>query len=123
VLAAFAFIVIVVVAIMISPSVPKLAKSVRIGDSKSRVEKLLGKPVAVLKPSPQASTNFVAALLFVQNETWFYGKSLELAHSSHFPSVRLDLKWRFFKPESNDVAIVFDKDGRVSGVTIPTNAP
>ena len=121
-LAVAAFVVVAVVAMIMNPSLPELAKSVRIGDSKGQVEKILGKPVEVLKPSAQTVTNFVAALLFAHHETWVYGKSVELTHSSNFPYVRLDLKFRFFRPESNDVAIEFDNDERVSEVTIPDSA-
>jgi hypothetical protein len=121
-LAVAAFVIVLVVATMMRPSVPELAKSVRIGDSKSQVKKILGEPLDILNPPPEGRTNYVGDLLFGLKETWAYGKSLELARSGNFPYVQLDLKFRFLRPYTDDVAIEYGHDGRVSKVTIPNNA-
>src|SRR5438477_9019557 len=87
----------------------KRARTLRIGDSKKRVEQILGHPVSTFSPLPQARTNFVAALLSVRSETWAYGSRLELHHAfakefPYFCPVRL----RLFSPDADDVAIEFD---------------
>jgi hypothetical protein len=121
-LAVAAFVVIAVVAMIRRPSLPELAKSIRVGDGKSQVKKILGRPLEVLNSPPEEKTNYIGDLLFGQKETWVYGKSLALGRSDDFPYVRLDLKLRLFGPLGNDVAIEFGKDGRVSGIRIPTDA-
>jgi hypothetical protein len=99
-----------------SHSLRKRALSLQPGDTKEQVQKALGKPLQIFMPSPQAKTNFVAALLSVRSETWAYGRwfDLSLVFHGEFPVV-----FRMFKPEEKDVSVVFDGSGRVEAVQIP----
>jgi hypothetical protein len=99
-----------------SHSLRKRALSLRTGDSKQRVESVLGKPITIFMPSPQARTNFLAALLSVRSETWAYGNRLDLRLAFHG---EIPVCFRWFGPGSNDVAVVFDSSGRVAQITVP----
>ena len=72
---------------------------------------------------PDASTNLVANLLSVESETWAYGSSFDFSQTFHtkFPyfSPGAGIRFRFFKPEPNDVAIEFNPSGFVTDVKIP----
>jgi hypothetical protein len=100
------------------------AQSIKVGDSKQQVERLLGHPANVFQPQPalqaQAATNWFAALLSVKAETWAYGSRFEVRHafSSGFPYF-WPIRLRLFTPDTDDVAVEFDGSGRVSRVTIP----
>ena len=95
-------------------------RKLRVGDSKHEVEHILGRPVSVFKPLPEARTNLVAALLSVGSETWAYGSRLDLRQPfcSEFPYF-YPFRLRLFKPDSDDVAIEFDSGGRISKIVIP----
>jgi hypothetical protein len=96
------------------------AKRISVGDTKMTVERSLGHPVALFTRPPEASTNFVAALLSVRAETWAYGRKLNLRHPflSKFPYF-YPFRFRMFSPDSDDVAIEFDASGKVSKISIP----
>src|SRR5438105_1696879 len=81
-------------------------RKLRVGDSKQEVEQILGRPVSVFKPLPQARTNLVAALLGVGSETWAYGSRLDFHEPFHseFPYF-YPFRLRLFAPDSDDVAI------------------
>lgn len=101
-------------------------RTVRVGDTRHQVEKILGRPVAAYTPLPEARTNWVAALLSVRSETWAYGSRLELRDpfQSEFPYF-CPIRLRLFQPDVDDVAIEFDSSGRVSQIVTPatTSAP
>ena len=101
-------------------SLRKRALSLQPGDSKEQVRKALGKPVQIFMPSPQARTNFLAALLSVRSETWAYGGSFDISLVFHGES---PLVFRIFKPDDKDMSVVFDSSGRVEEVLIPKNPP
>lgn len=94
-------------------------RAIHVGDSKQKVEQLLGPPVASFTPLPEARTNYVISLMSVHSETWAYGSELERhPFSSEFPYFD-PFRIRIFKPDTDDVAIEFDSSGKVSKVTIP----
>lgn len=99
-------------------SLRKRAVSLKAGDTKADVQRVLGRPVSVFVPAP--GTNFVAWLLSVKSETWAYGSRYDLGALFHGES---PLRLRLFRPESNDVAVVFNSSGRVAQVIIPGVAP
>jgi len=105
-----------------SSSFRSLARSVKVGDAKQQVEKVLGRATDVFVPQPAAATNFIVALLSVRSETWVYGPRLELRYplSSEFPYVQ-PFRFRLFSPDADDVAVEFDASGKVRQVNIPTN--
>lgn len=98
------------------------ARSIKIGDSKQQVERILGPATSVFTPLPEAATNVLALLLSVRCETWAYGNRLELREpfQAEFPYF-FPLRFRLFKPDSDDVRIEFDSAGQVSFVRIPEN--
>ena len=91
------------------------ARLIKRGDSKEMVVKALGKPTAVLVPPTGTNVNFATLLLCVHSETWAYGQTLCM--SQDFPYV--GFKLRLFQPDTNDIAITFDSDGKVANVLIP----
>jgi len=97
-----------------SGSLRKRALSLKRGDSKADVQRVLGRPTCVFMPV--SGTNFAAWLLSVHEETWAYGSSLDLrlAFRGEFP-----LRMRMFRPDSNDVVVAFAPSGRVSEVSVP----
>lgn len=99
-------------------SLRKRAVSLKAGDTKADVRRVLGRPVSVLLPAP--GTNFVAWLLSVKSETWAYGSRYDLGALFHGES---PLRLRLFRPESNDVAVAFTSSGRVAQVIIPGVTP
>jgi len=104
-------------------SVQRKARTIKVGDSKQQVEAVLGEAEAKFVPSSmssQATTNFWVAFLSVQSETWAYGKRLDLqdAFLSKFPYF-YPIRFRLFRPDSDDVAIEFDSSGKVTKVSIP----
>lgn len=101
-----------------SSSLRKRAMSLKLGDSKADVQRVLGHPTCVF--IPPSGTNFVAWLLSVHSETWAYGSRFDVALAFRGES---PLRFRMFRPDSNDVAVVFGPSGRVSQVTIPGDAP
>ncbi len=96
------------------------AAKIESGFTKQQVGSILGKPVTVFMPPAQPPTNFIAALLTVQCETWAYGSRLEFreAFVPEFPFV-FPFRLRLFRPASDDVAIEFDSAGLVKKVYIP----
>jgi hypothetical protein len=95
------------------------AQSIKVGDSKEQVEKLLGRPPYIFLPDPAAATNFGAFLFSVHSETWAYGSSLEKRpFQSEFPYF-FPFRWRMFGPGTDDVVIVFSSREKVSKVVIP----
>jgi hypothetical protein len=94
------------------------ATSLKAGDTKADVQRVLGRPLSVFNPAP--GTNFVAWLLSVKSETWAYGSRYDLGAVFHGES---PLRLRLFSPESNDVAVVFNSTGRVAQVVIPGVTP
>ena len=105
---------------LISHSRAIRGRTVHVGDSKQQVEQILGHPVSVFTPLPEARTNIVAALLSVSSETWAYGSRLELRRpfQPEFPYV-FPFRLRLFQPDADDVAVEFDSSGKVSKITIP----
>lgn len=69
--------------------------------------------------SLKLGSNSVVWLLTVKSETWAYGSRFD------FEAVfrgELPLRFRLFRPESNDVAVVFNSSGRVAQVIIPKDS-
>jgi outer membrane protein assembly factor BamE (lipoprotein component of BamABCDE complex) len=95
----------------------------QVGDSKQRVEYVLGSPASVFNPMTDARSNLAVALLSVSSETWAYGRYLDFHQPFHteypyfFPGDML--RFRIFKPDSDDIAIEFDSSGRVRNITTP----
>jgi hypothetical protein len=103
-----------------SGSLRKRAMLLKPGDTKSDVQRVLGRPTCVFIPPSGTNLNFVAWLLSVHSETWAYGKRFDLALAFRGES---PLRFRMFRPDSNDVAVVFGSSGCVSQVTVPVDAP
>lgn len=87
---------------------PECAKGVEVGDSKNRVESVLGAPDVVFPPNMQAW------LFSHPNEIWVYGSSLETNEPffNEFPWFR-PFRFRLFRGHSEDVEVEFDNDGIV----------
>ena len=92
------------------------ARTLRVGDSKKKVEQLLGRPTIIFIPKGDI-------LFSVSEETWAYGSSFDFskAFNPKFPYISPNrlIRWRFFIPDAEDIAIRFDSVGGVSGITIP----
>ena len=88
------------------------------GDTKDDLQRVLGRPTCVF--IPPTGTNFVALLLSVHSETWAYGSrfDLRLAFRGESP-----LRFRMFRPDSNDMTVVFESSGRVAQVIVPKDEP
>src|SRR6267378_2749301 len=67
------------------------AQSIKVGDSKARVEKLLGHPTKIFLPDPQSRTDLLVYLLSVHSETWAYGSSFD--KQSEFPYFSPRSRW------------------------------
>jgi hypothetical protein len=91
-------------------------KRIHLGDTKVAVERVLGRPVGVFKPSQAGSTNFIIAMLEVRSETWAYGPKMYLG--KEFPYF-VPFRLRMFRPDEDDVAIEFDSSAKVSKISIP----
>ena len=93
------------------------ARLLRVGNSKSQVEQLLGSPAHKFFPEPEPT------LLGVSSETWAYGSLLNLSEpfSKEFPYFAPSrfLRFHFLVPDSDEIAIQFDSSGRIRSVTIP----
>jgi hypothetical protein len=89
---------------------------IKIGDTKAQVQAVLGKPAEIMLPQKNQGFPFLG----VHCETWAYGGPFELKHSlsRHFPWF-FPFKLRIFGPADNDLAIEFDSEGKVSGITLP----
>ena len=96
------------------------AQSIRIGDSKSEVERRLGRATAVMSFSTLWRTNALAALFSDTAETWVYGSQFELKNSfqSECPFF-WPFRMRFLLPDQDDVAIEFNTAGKVVRIVIP----
>jgi outer membrane protein assembly factor BamE (lipoprotein component of BamABCDE complex) len=81
----------------------KKANRINVGDSKQQVRWVLGWP-----------TEITTAGLFNPAETWAYGGYLNWNQIFSQP-----LRFRLFGPDADEVAIRFDKSGRVSKVILP----
>src|SRR2546426_992786 len=92
------------------------AQAIKVGDSRQRVEQVLGRPIVVFTPPSEGTKG----LVIVRPETWAYGRRLQLrdAFYGEFPYFR-PLRVRLFGPDDDDVAIEFDASGKVSSVSIP----
>jgi hypothetical protein len=106
-----------------STSIQRKARTIKVGDSKQQVERALGEADTIFDPSSfsaQVTTNFWAAFLSVQSETWAYGSRLDLRHAfqSEFPYF-YPFRFRLFAPDADDVAIEFNSSGKVTKVNIP----
>jgi hypothetical protein len=105
-------------------SIKRLAKQVKVGDSKQSVRKSLGDPDGIYQPSEkliaEAHTNWIAAFFTVGRETWAYGRRLDFKHafSREFPYF-YPVRIRMFRPDSEDLSIEFDLSGKVVKVTGP----
>jgi len=89
------------------------ARSIKTGDSKARVEQLLGIATMITPFSPLWRTDAAAAWFCDTAETWAYGSSFDFG--SEFPWLR----FRFFLPDPDDIAVEFNRAGRVVRVTVP----
>jgi hypothetical protein len=89
------------------------AVTIKIGDTKAEVERRLGSATMVTPFSPLWRTNAVTALLCDTAETWAYGSHFDFR--SQFPWLR----FRLFLPEPDDIAVEFNRSGRVVRVTVP----
>jgi outer membrane protein assembly factor BamE (lipoprotein component of BamABCDE complex) len=83
-----------------SKSAIKRATVIRIGDSKQQVKRVLGRP-----------SDIGVAGFFDHSETWAYGGYMDWQG--------VTFRLRLFGPEDNEVAVQFDKAGKVSQVFIP----
>ena|SRR5579859_2993474 len=99
-------------------SLRKRSLSLKAGNTKVEVQKVLGRPTWVFIPS--SDTNFLVWFLSVHSETWAYGSRFDFRSAFRGES---PFQFRMFGPESNDVAVVFGSSGRVSQVIIPQDAP
>lgn len=93
------------------------AVSIKNGDTKADVERRLGSATMVTPFSPLWRTNAVAALLCETAETWAYDS--HFAFRSQFPWLR----FRLFLPDPDDIAVEFNRSGRVVRVTVPATEP
>lgn len=98
-----------------SKSLAERAQTINRGDSKASVRKILGRPTAVFLPPTGTNLNLATWLLCVHDETWAYGHWF--CESPGFPYVQPN--WRFFRPDTNDISVVFDTGGRVVRVYVP----
>src|SRR5260370_24691230 len=76
-------------------SLRKRALSLKSGDSKAEVQKVLGRPTCVFIPS--TGTNFLVSLLRVHSETWAYGSTFDFRSAFRCES---PLRFRMFPPNS-----------------------
>jgi|SRR5882672_1083985 len=103
-------------------SIKRLAKQVKVGDSKQSVQKSLGDPDGIYQPSEkliaEAYTNWTAGFFTVGRETWAYGRRLDFKHafSRRFPYF-YPIRVRIFRPDSEDLSIEFDLSSTVVKVT------
>jgi len=99
----------------------KKAAIIRAGDDYGRVRSILGSPRDSMK---MRDTNGLGALLTGgETEWWAYGSRLHDLDWRHpftrdFPWI-VPIKWHFFSPDTNDVAIYFNTGGKVTHVFIP----
>lgn len=96
---------------------PSWAKAVRIGDSKTRVENLLGQPSGQFARGSGLLDGALFGLIPKTPEQWAYGSRYEY-QLSEFPFV-WRYRWRLFGPDADDVVIQFDRNGKVSAVIDP----
>jgi len=99
-------------------SLKRRAFLIKPGATKVEVQRVLGRPTTVFMP--YTGTNFLVWVLSVPSETWAYGSTFDLPSALHG---ELPLHLRMFRPESNDLTIVFGASGRVAQVIVPSNAP
>ena len=81
-------------------SPPIRARNLRIGDTRQQVRRVLGQP-----------SEITVAGIFDPSETWAYGGRINWQH--------LSIRFRIFGPDADEVAIQFDKAGKVRRVIIP----
>ncbi len=93
------------------------AVTIKYGDTKAEVERRLGSATMVTPFSPLWRTNAVAALLCDTAETWAYASHVDLR--SQFPWLR----FRLFLPDPEDIAVEYNRSGRVVRVTVPPTKP
>ena len=96
------------------------AKAVKIGDSKTQVQNLLGQPNAMFARGSGLLDGAVFGLIPKTPEQWAYGKRFEYHLAGQFPYLYLG-RFRFFGPDADDVAIQFDRKGKVSAVITPSS--
>ena len=101
-----------------SNSLRKRAMLLKPGDSKADVRRVLGRPTCVF--SPPTNANLGVWLLSVHSETWAYGSTFDLPLAFRGES---PLRFRIFRPDSNDVVVIFGSSGRMSQVAAPGDAP
>jgi len=119
------------------------ARSLKVGDPKTKVESILGRPdeiwdfsLLVLRKSPilgitehmepeeldliKENIGRMREVLPETPEEWSYGKRFDWKHSlrGEFPYV-WPLRVRVFGPDPDDVMIEFDDDGNVSEIIVP----
>ncbi len=111
---ALVFMLVTVVDLWSFSSLKRRASLLKPGATRAEVQKVLGRPTSTFMP--YTGTNFPVWLLSVHAETWAYGSTFDL-HSAFHGEVPLHL--RLFRPDANDVAVVFGASGRVSQVIIP----
>jgi hypothetical protein len=125
----FGFIIIVCVVLVIASgavdscrtaSLRTKARSVKPGDSKQEVERILGRATAVFTPLRGTDTNLGAAFFSVKSERWAYGRRFDFYHSQYreYPYF-CPFRLRLFRPDPADIDVEFDASGRVARVTIP----
>ncbi|MDB6027476.1 MAG: hypothetical protein JWM68_3699 [Verrucomicrobiales bacterium] len=95
-------------------SFQSMAKSIKVGDTKEQVERVLGRATQVFAPKQ----DFIFGR---PRETWAYGSKIQqfrYAFSSEFPYFS-PFRFRLFGPDDDDIAVEFDTKGRVFVVKIP----
>ena len=97
-------------------SLRKRATVLSVGDDKAEVQRVLGRPTSVFTPPSDTNLNLGSWLLGVRSETWAYGSVIDLQSAVRG---KCPLRFRFFGPNSDDVAVVFDSTGHVAQAIIP----
>jgi hypothetical protein len=92
------------------------ALNLKVGDSKIEVKHVLGEPDAIFERGSGLLDGFVFGVWPVSPESWAYGDMFYWDNKWPF---FLPLNFRFFSPDSDDIAIVFDDNGKVSSIRIP----
>ena len=92
------------------------AVTLKVGDSKIEVKRVLGEPDAVFEEGSGLLDGFVFGVWPMSPESWAYGDMFYWDNKWPF---FLPLNFRFFSSDSNDITIVFNDDGKVLSIRIP----
>lgn len=100
------------------------AQTLKIGDSKDTVESILGQPDAAFTKGSGLLDGALFGLFPISPERWAYGSMFdwENAFRNEFPYF-YPFRFRLFGPDSDDIAVTFDDNGKVSAVIIPSDDP